>query len=171
MAASTKSDRDDSELRLSATEARQIARLLSLLLRGAASDLPELLDQMAPEDISRTEERAILVGRAKAVLLERKRRSRFFAPVLFGEIGWDMLLSLYVSDFSGERQAINRLINWVGAPHTTALRWIAYLEKEGLVERVPHPNDRRTIFVNLRADGRELLDRYFGTLADPQNSL
>jgi hypothetical protein len=146
---------------LSADDARQIAHFLSLLLEwaghstGGAQGLPHLAG------------RATLIARARAVLAERERRAELFPPVIFGEIGWEMLLWLYVTDDEGERQTIGRLANLVRAPHTTALRWIGYLEKERLIEKVPHPNDRRTVFIHLLKEARDRLDRWFSELAEP----
>jgi hypothetical protein len=160
---SSPKDRDsESAVTLSADDARQIAHFLSLLLdRGLGTGKGERAE------VPRSGERARLTARAKAVLAERERRTKLFSPILFGEIGWEMLLWLYVTDDEGERQTIGRLASLVGAPHTTALRWIGYLEKERLIEKVPHPNDRRTVFVHLLEEGRDRLDRWFSTLAEP----
>lgn len=148
---------------LTADDARQIAHFLSLLLGRPESASGQEDEGERGEDAGR----ARLVARAKAVLMERERRTRLFSPVLFGEIAWEMLLWLYVTEDQGERQTIGRLASLVGAPHTTALRWIGYLEKEALIEKVPHPNDRRTVFVRLLEEGRTRLDRWFDTLARP----
>lgn len=159
---SSPKDRDLQDgVTLSADEARQIANFLSLLLGR------EKMPATPTEGGAQAAGRAMLIARAKAVLAERERRTELFSPVLFGEIGWEMLLWLYVTDDEGERQTIGRLANLVGAPHTTALRWIGYLEKERLIEKVPHPNDRRTVFVHLLKEGRDRLDRWFNELAEP----
>ena len=105
-------------------------------------------------------------SRRRGVMSERKRRARFFSKVMLGEAAWDMLLALYVTDFSGGRQTITKLVNWVDAPRTTANRWIDYLERERLIERTPHPHDRRFVFVNLTEKARSVLDEYFSTLPD-----
>jgi len=148
---------------LTADEARQIAHFLSLLLGRREFASGEEEEGERRDAAGRTR----LIARAKAVLMERKRRERLFSPVLFGEIGWEMLLWLYVTEDQGERQTIGRLASLVGAPHTTAIRWIGYLEKEALIEKVPHPTDRRTVFVHLLDEGRIRLDRWFETLAKP----
>jgi hypothetical protein len=150
-------------LTLSPDDARKIAHFLSLLLDIGSSPGAAQSRERAAE----TPDRATLTARARAVLAERKRRTVLFPAVLFGEIAWEMLLWLYVTEDEGERQTIGRLANLVGAPHTTALRWIGYLEKEGLIERKPHPNDRRTVFVHLLNEGRNHLDRWFASLAEP----
>jgi DNA-binding MarR family transcriptional regulator len=167
------SDSSDDSVTLSARDAREIARLLALLLQpgGAEPALPDwILAASHPVASPRHDpERAILVARAKAELAVRRRRMKFFAPVLFGEIGWEMLLVLYYSDFAGARQTVGRLVESIAAPSTTALRWLDYLEKEALVRRAPHPTDRRITFVILLEKGRSLLDRYFGEGAEPSN--
>jgi DNA-binding MarR family transcriptional regulator len=78
---------------------------------------------------------------------------------MLGEPAWDMLLQLYVSDHG--RLAIRDLVLMTEEPKTTALRWISYLEKKGLVERRPDPMDRRLIVIELLDRGRQLLDDYF----------
>ena len=60
-----------------------------------------------------------------------------------------------------------RLSKFVDAPHTTALRWIGYLEGEGFIEKVPHPNDRRTVFVRLLDRARDRLDQWLEMVAEP----
>jgi DNA-binding MarR family transcriptional regulator len=42
-------------------------------------------------------------------------------------------------------------------PLTTVLFRVGRLEKRGHVERIPHPDDRRSYLVRLTADGRHLL--------------
>lgn len=135
----------DDNLVLSPTDARELARLLRLL-EGAQTDSPD----RGPSELKR---------QARAVISERHRRARFFGRAMLGEPAWDMLLQLYVSDHG--RLAIRDLVLMTEEPKTTALRWISYLEKKGLVERRPDPMDRRLIVIELLDRGRQLLDDYF----------
>jgi DNA-binding MarR family transcriptional regulator len=154
---------------LSAADAREIARLLGLLLKKELppSEQNILLNKGPDEQPQPPEDRAILVAKARVVFSERKRRADYFKPVIFGEPAWDMLLALYITDFAGGQQSIGKLVNWIGAPQTTALRWINYLEKEHMVSRGTHPRDRRTVIVDITAVGRRKLDQYFSELRVP----
>lgn len=152
MPALTGSEPSDGPVILSPDDARELARLIRLLVPSRPSD--------------RQDARAWLVDRARDVFNERKRRTQFFPRHLFDEPGWDMLLALYLTDFAGGRQTTSRLISWVGAPMTTSLRWILYLEDHQLVSRERHPKDQRVVFVDLTDKGRQALDRYFSLMAD-----
>ena len=78
---------------------------------------------------------------------------------MFGEPAWDMLLLLYINE-SGPRQSISRLADKSGGSRTTALRWIDYLEGQGLIGRANHPNDRRIAFAELTDKGRAAIELY-----------
>jgi DNA-binding MarR family transcriptional regulator len=156
-------------IELSDADAREFARLLELLLRN---ELPRsngkiLLNNAPPEPIQDPEGRALLVAKARALFAERKRRSEYFDPNLFGEPAWDMLLALYITDFAGGRQSIRKLVSWIGQPQTTLLRWINYLENEHLISREAHPRDRRAVLVDITERGRHQLDSYFSEFRWP----
>jgi len=97
---------------------------------------------------------------ARAILHDRKRRSRIFNAGMFGEPAWELLLSLYVMDQDGPRLTIGRLIESTECPPTTALRWLQYLQDQDLIVRREHPGDARTAFVSLTNKAREALDLY-----------
>jgi DNA-binding MarR family transcriptional regulator len=164
MASRTKSDGDT--IVLSKPDAREIARLLRLLEPTKAEHDARYLreaeqpDCNSPAPIPRTE----LVARAQAFHAERNRRARFFNRSIFGEPAWDMLLSLYIMD--GRPLSAGQLANMIGAPQTTALRWLQYLEKEGFVARSTDPDDRRFTRIGLLDQGRQLLDAYFSSLPE-----
>jgi DNA-binding MarR family transcriptional regulator len=158
-------DSTDSPIQLSASDAREVARLLELLLKKDFR--PSADNSLLGHSSQEAQERSLLVAKARAVFSERKRRSQYFSPVMFGEPGWDMLLALYITDFAGGRLSTGKLINWIGEPHTTALRWIDYLEKERLISREPDPRDRRTVLVDITEKARKKLDDYFASLALP----
>jgi DNA-binding MarR family transcriptional regulator len=169
MASRTKSDGDT--VVLSKPDAREIARLLRLLEPTEAEHTGQHLhgadqpDCDSPAPVPRAE----LVARAQAFHAERNRRARFFNRSIFGEPAWDMLLSLYIMD--GRRLSAGQLANMIGAPQTTALRWLQYLEKEGFVARSTDPDDRRFTRIGLLDHGRQLLDAYFSSLPDGLGNL
>jgi DNA-binding MarR family transcriptional regulator len=43
---------------------------------------------------------------------------------------------------------------------TTALRWLDYLEEQGLIERKSNPFDQRMVYVELSVKGRSAIDGY-----------
>jgi DNA-binding MarR family transcriptional regulator len=101
-----------------------------------------------------------LVNLARSILLARRRRNKVFNKAMFGEPAWDMLLTLYADMAEGPHHSVSRLSALSGAPPTTALRWLDYLEKERLVIREANPTDRRSDFVELTDKGRATMERY-----------
>ena len=87
-----------------------------------------------------TAERRALVITARELYKIRRIRTKFFSDEMFGEAAWDILLTLYIA---AEDQAISISAagEASGVPHTTALRWIAWLEQARLIERRRHNND------------------------------
>jgi DNA-binding MarR family transcriptional regulator len=175
MAELTRSDREENFISLSAADARELARIIGLLLRdNPTTDAPAILRMLGaapaaspPPDIDRER----LVDRARVIFAERKRRGEFFPRRLFNEPAWDMLLALYVTDSSGGRQTIGKLVSWIGAPQTTALRWIDYLESRQMLSRQQHVRDRRITFVDLTDKGKQMLENYLRTVPDSVWSL
>lgn len=148
---------------LTETDIRDAARLFRLFAdqapqAGGLSDLPS-----AKSDST---DRGKLVSRARTMLTARRLRERHFNRIMFGEPAWDILLMLYLSEQSSGRLTMSRLAVWVETPLTTVVRWVNFLEEQGLVERRAHPTDRRTLFINLSEQGRAALDSYFGAITD-----
>ena len=160
MASLTSSNPGEDQIVISASDAREIARLLKLLER---SQLSRTSDNNLQEtsNASRLDppSRAKLIAKAKAVFVERNRRTEYLSRAMFGEPAWDMLLCLYI--LNGARVTFGKLVNMIGEPMTTGVRWIDYLEKEHLVARRADPNDRRLVCIELLDRGREILDSYF----------
>jgi DNA-binding MarR family transcriptional regulator len=97
---------------------------------------------------------------ARRILALRRARISILNKSMFGEPAWEMLLELYVNKDYGARLSVGRLSELSGAPATTALRWLDYLEKEKLVAREPNPTDRRTEFVELTEKGCSAMEQY-----------
>ena len=152
---------DGRKVTLTGKDLEDAERLLSLLAqsREPTADRPS-----GPEDeAGRTFDRDERMKRAKRLFAARRRRTQLFGKAMFGEPAWDMLLALYITD-SERRQTIGQLTQLAENPGTTALRWLDYLEREGLVERESHPTDRRAVFMRISDKGQKALDSYFSEL-------
>ena len=101
---------------------------------------------------------------ARANLRARRIRRHHLPESLFGEPAFDMLLALYLSDQGGSRQTTTRLVKYSGAPMSTALRWVDYLVRAGLVARRANPVDRRVAFIELTDKGLASIEAYLAEL-------
>jgi DNA-binding MarR family transcriptional regulator len=110
--------------------------------------------------------------RLKAIELfaGRRLREQLYSKAMFGEPAWDILLALYIRDFSDARFTVGALADHVQTPLSTAVRWINYLKREQLIAREDHPTDRRKSFVAISGRGRDLLEHYLSLLCDPPAS-
>ena len=163
MASLTSSNPGEDQIVISASDAREIARLLKLLERFQLSRTNDNhLQKTSDANPFDPPSRAKLIAKAKAVFAERNRRTEYLSRAMFGEPAWDMLLCLYI--LNGARVTFGKLVNMIGEPMTTGVRWIDYLEKEHLVARRADPNDRRLVCIELLDRGREILDSYFASL-------
>lgn len=134
---------------LSDRDVRDAARLLSVIAAATTTNPVQ-------GSFSRDE----LIARARQQITHRKRRSQQFPRGIFGEPAWDMLLVLYVSDgFAPE--TIRDLREQAGLTHSTALRWLDYLESQDLIARKSHLTDKRSAYIELTERAREKLDQYF----------
>lgn len=106
---------------------------------------------------------------AERIVKARRERIPLFSKSMFGEPAWDMLLELYLNKDRGRRHSVGRLCELSGAPPTTALRWLDYLEKAKFVARESNPTDRRTQFVEITDKGRTMMEQYLSgtTLPSP----
>lgn len=101
-----------------------------------------------------------LAAIASRVYGSRRRRARHFDPTMFGDPAWDMLLDLFIARARGKEVQTLSLCMASGVPGTTALRWIAVLEKHGLVERRATPHDRRAKLIALTQHGYRVMRQY-----------
>ena len=144
---------------LSRKDVDDASRLLKLL---ASEKRPEPVDAAQAETRISTDE---LLGRARQIVAQRRRRLELFGAAIFGEPAWEMLLLLYVTHTS-RRFTVGQLADQSGASKSTGARWIDYLEQRQFVEKDHHPTDRRLSFVRLSSKGRSALEMYLsGTVA------
>ena len=143
-------------VKLTSQDLEDARRLLSLL---ASPDEMITVHPAPGSDEAVSVSKQSLLGKAKQLIVSRRRRQDIFGKTMFGEPAWDMLLLLYARDASA-RQTIGRLSDLSGTTKSTALRWIDYLEQEQLVRREAHPTDRRAAFVQLTQRGRDAVELY-----------
>lgn len=154
---------------LSEAEATETARLLRILMGGPArnafeQDLSQYDRPPMQPGFDHDKER--LRNLAKRAFLTRRARSRFFSPAMVGEPAWDMLLVLYATAASHGPHTISKLTAFTGAPPTTGLRWIDYLESQNLVRREDNPTDKRVVFIGISEKGSRAMDAYFSEMIE-----
>jgi DNA-binding MarR family transcriptional regulator len=147
-------------VRVSDRDVAEARRLLTLLADADARPPDEGASEASGPGCTSAE----LLARAQAILAARRRRESIFKTILFGEPAWEMLLLLYLNA-SRSRLTMGRLGEIAGLSKSTALRWIDYLDREGLARRDPHPTDKRATFVELTPMGRRALDHYLSGIA------
>lgn len=96
---------------------------------------------------------------AQRMLAERRLRSEYFDPALFGEPAWDMLLAQYVRDSTGDSSTADQLHDVAGLAPSSADRWLQYLETQGLLLRHTRPSFPGAEFVELTPEARLALER------------
>lgn len=144
---------------LSAQDVGAAERLLALIA-GIQSDRPDAAGEPG---------RTALLEVARKTFVDRRRRLQHFSASMFSDQAWDILLALYITDQSGPRHTIGGITAFSGAPKSTALRWLGYLEEHQLVERQVHPTDIRASYVSLSDLARQRLDAYFGEVLTSEN--
>ena len=107
---------------------------------------------------------------AAALRLYQERRTRlqsFSQPfAIFGEPGWDILLEIYLADTVGKSMCVGTVCFAADVAQTTGLRWLAKLERIGLVSRNDDPKDGRRGLVKLSARGRREMERYLDRIVE-----
>ncbi|MBA3512625.1 MarR family transcriptional regulator [Sphingomonas sp.] len=155
-------------VKLTEREVRAATQLLNALagLEGdGGGELSKILRKAAATNCPHGRE--LFVERARQTFASRSQRAQFFNKAMFGEAAWDMLLALYVTEQSGARHTVSGLLDLSGVAPTTALRWLDFLRKEGLVARRSSPTDGRVFFVELTDEGLKALDAYFAEAIVP----
>lgn len=99
----------------------------------------------------------LLSNAAGEIYRMRRARDRYLPKELTGEPAWDILLALYAEEPA--KLPVSSLCFGSGAPQTTALRWIAVLEKSDLIVRTRHTRDPSVLLLALTEQGRFLIER------------
>lgn len=99
---------------------------------------------------------------ARMIFDLRQARAQFFALEMLGEPAWDMLLVLYTAE---EALPLAEIVRRTNTPHSTASRWLHYLDAENLVTLEPDARDGRMQKICLTLDARGKLSALFSGFA------
>jgi DNA-binding MarR family transcriptional regulator len=130
-----------------------------------------------PVDISRpseTEQSSGVPDRkliAEAWIYARRQRDRAFADAIFSDPAWDILLDLYLSHCNHRRVSVTSACIAANVPATTALRWVAVLERKGLIVRATDPRDSRRKLLSLTDDAKVRIEAALDGAAESNRRL
>lgn len=134
---------------------------------SAASVLASLIGEVEghePAKVATGQDHPIWLELARQTYEDRRRRTKIFqSEELFGEPAWDILLDLFIAAKERRRVSVTSACIGSAVPSTTALRWIAILEKQGLLMREADPGDARRVYVKLSARGYAAMLQYFAS--------
>lgn len=102
----------------------------------------------------------LMLVRASEIYRARRRRKRFFDPVLFGEPAWDLLLDLFIARLKKKRVSVSSACYAADVPPTTALRWLGVLADSNLIERFESETDQRVTWVRLTDYASQLMAKF-----------
>jgi DNA-binding MarR family transcriptional regulator len=126
-----------------ANELALIAKRLSSLANGPDHAKKSQLQHREPTQ-------PLSLGRiADRLYRDRRARTKCFAPELFADPAWDILLDLFRAHQSKREISMSSLCIAADVPATTALRWIKALECQGMIKRSDDPSDGRKTLVQL----------------------
>lgn len=134
------------------------------LIRERLGSALRLVDQLAGTAEPVRQNTPVTEKSIRSLIRLRRNRDRFFKAELFADPAWDILLELYASHLGQQRISVSSLCYSAAVPPTTALRWIANIEENGLIDRRADPTDGRRVFVQLTFAGQEAMANYFRTV-------
>src|SRR6185503_13969819 len=108
---------------------------------------------------------AVLCRLAKEIVRSRRQREKIFGADLFGEPAWDILLELYAAGLGQQKLSVSGACYASAVPHTTGLRWVLKLEKDGWIRRVNDPFDGRRSWVELTEEALAAMRKHLIQLA------
>jgi DNA-binding MarR family transcriptional regulator len=97
----------------------------------------------------------------RQIIRTRRLRDRFFDSRLFADPAWDILLDLYAAHLERREVSVSSLCIAAATPPTTALRWIASMTDNNILERRPDVHDKRRHMIALSDTALLAIERYF----------
>ena len=87
------------------------------------------------------------------VVHARRTRSDFFAPEIFSDPAWDILLVLFLAKVRGEGMTLDQLAKAAGSSISASVRWIHIMDRAGLVQWRCDPSGGENKMVELATRG------------------
>ncbi|WP_293882136.1 hypothetical protein [Sphingomonas sp.] len=101
----------------------------------------------------------------KRLVADRRHREKHFAPALFADPVWDILLDLFLAETESRPISVSSATVAANIPPTTGLRCIAMLTAKGMILRIPVPLDKRKIYLQLSSETSISIKAYLDDLA------
>ncbi|HEY0622457.1 winged helix DNA-binding protein [Sphingomonas sp.] len=151
-------EREAERLRLLNEEVARLAEVLSQLAADPANGVRDRSSGYRGEPLAEPDPDPRAV---RSTIRARRLRDQHFAPELFADPAWDMLLDLYAARLEGRRVSVSSLCIAAAVPPTTALRWIGTMHDAGLFGREPDPTDKRRAHITLTDRAAAAMRGYF----------
>lgn len=129
------------------------------LTRQHPADAPEPGSIRSLEGVGPDEPALLARAREQLRLVDRRQRLFGDAGRLFADPAWHMLLDLFVNGATDARMPVSSGAIAARVPTSTAMRYIALLERRSLVVRRANPDDRRSALLSLTPTGADLIRR------------
>lgn len=104
-------------------------------------------------------ERHALSEAADRIFRARSVREDFLPMQTFGEPAWDILLLLYIEFDRSRRMDLTSISAAANVPASSLIRWIAFLESEGLVSLSERPTEAKPRLAELTEKGASAMDQ------------
>ena len=138
--------------------------LADQLLTLAEAKAPLVLSQSARFPRGSAADDPDLVRLALQEIRQRALRSQYLPEELFGEGGWSIMLNLFVANHEDRQVTVQSACIASRVPHTTAIRYIAFLVETGFVALCPRLRDvfASSLMLTLKGTSamREVLSRH-----------
>jgi hypothetical protein len=103
---------------------------------------------------------------ARRLVDDRRDREATIGVDIVCDLGWNMMLDIFISMTDGRRMSDVAVSLASGAPPSTAARFIAFLVATGDLVREPDPRDDRRSLVTLSKARFTAVTAYLGRVAD-----
>jgi DNA-binding MarR family transcriptional regulator len=95
----------------------------------------------------------------RSAILVRRARAGLFGENLFFDPAWDILLELHAAALAGRDLTLSELIRAIDIPRSTALRWVAALERLQVVESSTAVGEADAGSIRLSTEARSKMER------------
>lgn len=146
------------------TVAAQLRRLAACLEVEALAEVPKRLPRTLNPAAIGDGERVDYLQKVRSILNERRKRRQVFGASFVDDPAWAVLLDLFEAYLLQRTRCVKTSVIASGVPATTALRYLAQLEGEGLIAKRLDVCDKRRVLVEITERGCRRMSSYFNML-------